>query len=77
MNLAAWAERNGVSRVGSQDIQVALGAQCRELVVADSAEVDDSLVRDMTEVLTCMCARWYGKRAAANRAKRALGGCGV
>ncbi len=27
---------------------------------------------DMTEILTSMCARLYGKRAAQNRAKRAL-----
>ncbi len=38
----------------------------------DNAEVDDDLVRDMTEILTSMCARLYGKRAAENRAKRAL-----
>ncbi len=38
----------------------------------DSAEVDDDLVRDMTEILTSMCARLYGKRAAADRAKRAV-----
>jgi predicted site-specific integrase-resolvase len=43
-----------------------------ELVVVDSAEVADDLVRDMTEILTSMCARLYGKRAAHNRAKRAL-----
>jgi predicted site-specific integrase-resolvase len=42
------------------------------LIVIDSAEVDDDLVRDMTEILTSMCARLYGKCAAANRAKRAV-----
>jgi len=30
------------------------------------------LVRDMTEILTRMCAQVYGRRAAANRAKRAI-----
>jgi predicted site-specific integrase-resolvase len=49
----------------------------RELVVVDSAEVDDDLVRDMTEILTSMCARLYGKRAAANRAKRAVAAAAV
>ncbi|OAT69360.1 hypothetical protein AWB85_21600 [Mycobacteroides immunogenum] len=121
MNLAAWAERNGVARVTAYrwfhsgrlpvpaqrvgrlilvndaaaetaqhrrtavyarvssadqkadlDVEAALAAQGRELVVVDSAEVDDDLVRDMTEILTSMCARLYGKRAAANRAKRAM-----
>ena len=50
----------------------ALAAQGRELVVVDAADVDDDLVRDMTEILTSMCARMYSKRAAANRAKRAM-----
>jgi predicted site-specific integrase-resolvase len=39
------------------------------LIVIDSAEV---VVRDMTEMLTSMCAILYGKRAAANRARRAV-----
>jgi predicted site-specific integrase-resolvase len=41
-------------------------------VVVDSAEVDDDLVRDLTEILTSMWSRLDGKRAAENRAKRAL-----
>src|SRR5271166_6495443 len=86
MNLAAWAERNGVARVtrtvaehrdrfcrsGSEYVRTALLAHGRELVVVDSAEVGDDLVRDMTEILTSMCARLYGKRAAQNRARRAI-----
>lgn len=40
--------------------------------MVDPAEVDDDLVRDMTELLTSMCARLYGKRAAANRARRGV-----
>ena len=35
-------------------------------------EVDDDLVRDMTEMLTCFCARLYGRRSAANRARKAI-----
>lgn len=35
-------------------------------------ELDDDLVRDMTEVLTSFCARLYGRRAAKNKAKAAL-----
>jgi predicted site-specific integrase-resolvase len=64
--------RDRFCRLGSEYVQAALAAQGRELVVVDSAEVDDDLVRDMTEILTSMCARLYGKRAAENRAKRAL-----
>ena len=43
------------------------------LVVIEEQEVDDDLVRDMTEILTCFCARLYGRRSAASRARRALG----
>jgi predicted site-specific integrase-resolvase len=64
--------RDRFCRFGSDYVQAALAAQGRELVVVDSAEVDDDLVRDMTEILISMCARLYGKRAAENRAKRAL-----
>ena len=35
-------------------------------------ELDDDLVRDMTEVLTSFCARLYGRRAAKHRAEKAL-----
>jgi putative resolvase len=44
----------------------------RRLLVVDPAEVDDDLVRDVTEILTSLCARLYGRRAAANRAARAV-----
>lgn len=64
--------RDRFCRFGSEYVEAALSAQGRELVVVDSAEVDDDLVRDMTEILTSMCARLYGKRAAANRARRAI-----
>jgi predicted site-specific integrase-resolvase len=64
--------RDRFCRFGSEYVQAALAAQGRELVVVDSCEVDDDLVRDMTEILTPMCARLYGKRAAQNRARRAV-----
>lgn len=40
--------------------------------VGDDTELDDDLVRDMTEVLTSFCARLYGCRAAKHRAEKAL-----
>jgi predicted site-specific integrase-resolvase len=64
--------RDRFCRFGSEYVEAALAAQGRELLVVDAAEVDDDLVRDMTEILTSMCARLYGRRAAANRAKRAV-----
>ena len=42
------------------------------LIVINDQEIPDDLVRDMTEILTCFCARLYGKRSAANRAAKAL-----
>jgi predicted site-specific integrase-resolvase len=64
--------RDRFCRFGSEYVEAAFSAQGCELVVVDSAEIDDDLVCDMTEILTSMCARLYGKRAAQNRAKRAL-----
>jgi predicted site-specific integrase-resolvase len=49
-----------------------LAGRGREVVVVDSAEVDDDPVRDMTKILTSMWTRLDGKRAAANRARRAV-----
>jgi putative resolvase len=42
------------------------------VVVLDPEETTSDLVRDITEVLTWMCARLYGQRAAKNRAARAI-----
>ena len=53
-------------------VESALAASRRNLVVLDAGEVDDDLVRDMTQVLTSFCARLYDKRSARNRALRAL-----
>jgi predicted site-specific integrase-resolvase len=64
-------------RFGSEYVQAAWAAAGRELVVVDTAEVDEDLVRDMTEVLALMGARVYGTRAAGNRAKRALAAAGA
>lgn len=64
--------RDRLMRFGFEYVEAALAAQGRTLTVIDTTEVADDLVRDMTEVLTSLCARLYGKRAAANKAKRAL-----
>ena len=40
--------------------------------VGDDTELDDDLVRDMTEVLTSFCARLYGRRAAKRKTDAAL-----
>lgn len=68
--------RDRFARFAVEYIEAALSAQGRRLVVVDTAEVDDDLVRDMTEILTSFCARLYGRRAAANRAQRMLAAAG-
>jgi putative resolvase len=64
--------RDRLSRFGVEHLAAALSAQRRHILVVDDGEVDDDLVRDMTEVLTSFCARLYGRRGARNRALRAL-----
>jgi len=64
--------RDRFARFGAEYVEAALSAQGRRLLVVDPAEVDDDLVRDVTEILTSLCARLYGRRAAANRAQRAV-----
>jgi hypothetical protein len=49
-----------------------LVAKSRKLVTINKDEQNDNLVCDMTEIPTSFYARLYGKRGAANRAKRAL-----
>ena len=64
--------RDRLARMNAELVEAALSAQRRRLVVIDAGEVDDDLVRDMTEVLTSFCARLYGRRSARNRAVKAL-----
>ena len=65
--------RDRLGRVNTELVEATLSAHGRRLVVLDSGEVDDDLVRDMVEVLTSFCARLYGRRSARNRALKAIG----
>ena len=64
--------RDRLARVGFEMVDALLRARGGGVVVLDDEEVDDDLVRDMTEVLTSMCARLYGRRSARRRAEQAL-----
>ncbi|MCH4851373.1 IS607 family transposase [Bifidobacterium pseudolongum] len=64
--------RDRLARMNSGLIESALKAQGRRLIVVDDKELDDDLVRDMTDALTSFCARLYGRRAAADKARAAL-----
>ena len=68
--------RDRFARFAAGYVEAALAASGRGLLVADPAEVDEDLVRDVTEILTSVCARLYGRLygrgAAADRAARAV-----
>jgi predicted site-specific integrase-resolvase len=72
VTVIAVEHRDRFARFGAEYVEAAFAAQGRRLLVADPSEVDDDLVRDVTEILTSLCARLYGRRAAANRAARAV-----
>ena len=62
--------RDRFARFGSEYVEAALSAPGRRLLVVDPAEVDDDPVQDVTEILSSLCARLYGRRAAKKRAAR-------
>ena len=77
VNVKEWAASRGIGYLTARrrvvtEVGAVRTAQGRRLLVVDPAEVDDDLVRDVTEVLTSWCARLYGRRWAANRAGRAI-----
>ena len=72
VGVMAVEHRDRFVRFGVEYGEAALSAQGRRLLVVDPAEVYDDLVRDVTEILTSLCARRYGRRAAADRARRAV-----
>lgn len=64
--------RDRLARMNAGLVESALKAQGRQVIIVDDTELDDDLVRDMTEVLTSFCARLYGRRAAKHKAEAAL-----
>jgi len=64
--------RDRLARFGVEQLQAALSAHGRRVLVAEPGETSEDLVRDMVEVLTSFCARLYGRRGARNRALRAV-----
>lgn len=73
---SAWLviveHRDRLARLGVEYLEAALSAQGRRIVAADRGETTDDLVRDMTGVLTSMCARLCGRRGARSWAMRAV-----
>src|SRR5713101_4504153 len=54
-------------------MNLSLSARGRRIVVVDAGEAGDDLIRDMTEVLTSFCARFYGRRGLeTGRSRRSV-----
>lgn len=64
--------RGRFARFGSEYVAASVEAHGRRLVVADDSEIDDVLVRDVTEVFTSLCARLHGNRAVTRRATKTV-----
>ena len=64
--------RERLARFGAGMVDEMPQARGGALMVIDDAEAPDGPVGDMTGILTRFCARLYGKRSAANRARRAM-----
>lgn len=64
--------RDRLMRFGSEFVEASLAAQGRQILIADDEELKDDLVQDMISLLTCFCARLYGRRSARNRAEKAM-----
>jgi putative resolvase len=64
--------RDRLTRFGLEFLEATLSAQGRSVIVAEAKELDEDLVRDMTEVLTSFGARLYGRRSAKHRATAAI-----
>lgn len=64
--------RDRLARFGVEHLEAALNATGRRILALEPDETGDDLVRDVTEVLTSMCARLYGRRSARNRAARGM-----
>jgi putative resolvase len=64
--------RDRLARFGVEDLEAALAAHGRRVVVAEPGERTGDLVREMIGILPSMCAGLYGRRGARSRALRAV-----
>jgi len=64
--------RDRFARFGAEYVEAALSVPGCRVMVMDPAELDGDLVRDVTGILTSLCAGLCGRGAAAPRAERAV-----
>ena len=68
--------RERLCRFGFEYLEAALAGRGALVLVMEEGELEDDLVRDVTDVMTSLCARLYGRRSARRRAERALAAAG-
>ena len=68
--------RERLCRFGFEYVAAALAGRGARILVMEDGELEDDLVRDVTEVMTSQCARLYERRSARRRAERALAAAG-
>jgi len=64
--------KDRLTHFGVEHLHSALAATGRRIIIVAPGEVEDDLVHDIVDLITCLSARLYGRRSARNRAKRAL-----
>lgn len=62
--------RERLSRINYELIESALNSRNCKITIIETNEIEDDLVRDITEVLTSFCARFYSQRGARARAQK-------
>jgi putative resolvase len=64
--------RDRLTRFEFEHLEASMAACGRGIVMSRSEETTSDLVRDVTEVLTWLCAPVSGRRSAARRAAKAV-----
>ena len=64
--------RECLCRFGFEYLEASLMGRGVRILVMDDGELEDDLVRDVTEVMKSLCARLHGRRSARRCAERAL-----
>ena len=70
IELVVVEHRERLARFNFDLIESALKGRGASVLVVDDKEIEDDLVRDVTEVLTSLCARMYGQRSARIKAEK-------
>ena len=65
-------QRDQMCRLGFEYVEAPPTGTSMGILVVEDEEIEDDLVRDVTEALTSLYARLYGKRSARRRSERAV-----